>query len=581
MAVAFAIGVAIENVEGQGIDISVDVDGVSVGVAQQAFRSALPANMTPIYYDDSNVSSAQLQCPIGYFCPANSTVSQPCPSGTYQDMVGKIQLSDCKACPTGSYCPNPALPSANTCTAGYMCPSQNMINATICPPGTYQASPGQLSCTQCSVGHKCNTTGMTSMIQCGIGKYQPLQGQTTCIVCPAGQICTSVNTQNPAFCNLGDWADPSFGGDEQGDCRSCPAGQVCPQGTTSPVNCTAGTYKPGVGGSSLDNCTTCPPGQYCEEKSINPADCPSGTFRNVSGARSVSDCVPCPAGKYCIPATSTPANCLAGRFNPNTGGKTNTDCLDCPAGQYCGVATVIPTNCSAGTFNPSALASTVSACGQCTAGKYCGVGTSSPIDCPVGTYLSTQGGSLLENCISCSLGTFDSTTTGRSSNCGDCPIDNYCTSPLKKSTCPSNTVSVAGSNSQLSCRCIAGFVCSYTKKIKASFTLNITLQAWNSDLGGVRTNFKAAIANAAGVDVSNVIITNTAVHGAARRLLGIYQEGIDISADVQDAHHLSDIKLHIKQEGLLQAHSWHEAHSIHTRFVHKIPPNSNNPQPLM
>jgi hypothetical protein len=92
----------------------------------------------------------------------------------------------------------------------------------------------------------------------------------------------------------------------------------------------------------------------------------------------------------------------------------------------------------------------------------------------------------------------------------------------------------------------------------------------------VMTSFKAAIAKAAGVDVSKVIITNTAVHSGGRRLLGINQ-GIDISATVEGAHTLSDIKQHIRQEGLLQSHSWYEAHSIHTRFVHKIPPSSNAP----
>jgi hypothetical protein len=69
------------------------------------------------------------------------------------------------------------------------------------------------------------------------------------------------------------------------------------------------------------------------------------------------------------------------------------------------------------------------------------------------------------------------------------------------------------------------------------------------------------------------------VHGAGRRLLSIYQEGIDISATVDDAHDLSDIRQHFKHEGILQSHSWQEAHSIHTRFVHKIPPS--NPNPLM
>ena len=557
-------------VEGQGIDVSIDVNDVSIEVSKIQFQGALPSNMTAISYDDSNVSSAQAQCPAGYYCPANSTVSQPCPAGTYQGSVGKIALSDCKACDAGSYCPSAATVAEISCPAGYQCPSASMVNASVCGVGTFQGTTGQISCIPCYAGYKCNATGMTAMIQCGIGKYQPQTGQSVCLTCPLGQICTNAATQNPTNCSLGYFADPLLGGDEAGDCRVCPAGQYCPLLTTAPVNCSAGTYRSAVGGYMAANCSACPLGQYCEEKTVDPADCPSGTYMSSLGAQKVSDCVVCPPGQYCIPSSASPANCSAGRYRATSGGKSNSDCLDCPAGKYCTEKTSIPQNCSAGTYNSGPLGASIAACLVCPAGKYCEVGTISPISCPSGTYLlSPGGGSVLENCLICATGTFDSTAAGaRTSVCETCLVDKYCPNPLVQLPCPANTQATSGSSSQLSCRCVQGYVCSYTKKIKASFTLNTTIEAWNANLDGVRDKFKQAIADAAHVQLSQVIISNVKIHSTGRRLLSF--NGIVVSADVEGAHKFFDLHLHVKDKWLLQSHTWQEAHAVHTRFVHKV-----------
>ncbi len=70
-------------------------------------------------------------------------------------------------------------------------------------------------------------------------------------------------------------------------------------------------------------------------------------------------------------------------------------------------------------------------------------------------------------------------------------------------------------------RICAGFICTYTKTITVSFTLaNVTLYDFTHDTGGVRTNFIASIAAAAGVDVASVsLLSATDAPPNARRLL--------------------------------------------------------------
>jgi hypothetical protein len=127
-------------------------------------------------------------------------------------------------------------------------------------------------------------------------------------------------------------------------------------------------------------------------------------------------------------------------------------------------------------------------------------------------------------------------------------------------------VSEAASTSQLSCRCKAGFVCFYTKQIQAVVTLNSTEAAFNLNTDNVRGNFLAAIAAAAGVDISKVTIVSVTKHAGSRRLLG-YHEGIEVVAVVEGAHTLSNIETHVRQRGLhLHSHSWRESHSVRTHF---------------
>jgi hypothetical protein len=156
--------------------------------------------------------------------------------------------------------------------------------------------------------------------------------------------------------------------------------------------------------------------------------------------------------------------------------------------------------------------------------------------------------------------------------CDTCAANNYCPTPLLKLGCPQNTISVTGVSSQLGCRCNPGYVCSYTKKIQATFTLNITADAFQNNTGGVRDKFIAAIAAAAGVPTSKVIINGVKIRILRRRLLSEDDSGgggIDVTTSIEGAHKLLNVERHMatKQGLLLQSHKWHEAHTVHTVSV--------------
>jgi hypothetical protein len=593
-------------VKGQQIDVQVNIADVNENVNLTQIKAALPLNMSDIIsYDDSNVSSAQALCPRGQYCPADSKLSIACGTGTYQNFTGKTVSSDCLPCAPGFYCPSLALDYQIECPIGYRCPSGSLSAAEICPIGTYQDFKNQASCKVCPIGHKCNMTGMTSPMQCGTGKYQPYTSQSICILCIPGQICTSNTNQYPANCTLGSWADPSLGGDQAEDCVSCPQGHYCPAGTTVPINCIPGTFMTGFGGASPLDCSSCTTGHFCIEASVKPADCPAGTYMPSTRANSSASCIPCPKGQYCIAGTTTPVNCLAGEYRDSTGGELAGDCSDCPVGQYCIAGTIIPTNCPAGTYNSDQRGTSSAACVPCPGGtycgertsspiscpvgtfraqgsstvcvpcpegKYCGEQTSSPVSCPVGTFRANTGAGYLSDCSVCTQGTFDVTTTARTTDCLTCPAISYCPSPLSKLTCPVNTISIQGSTSQLACRCNAGYFCTYIKKVLIVVTLNSTVDAFNNDVGGVRTQLIAAIAIAAGVTIDKITIGSVQVHTSTgtRRLLGYSDDGIDVITHVEgvdddDVH--SEVRHHFQKASLIQYEKWHDAHTVHTRMA--------------
>jgi hypothetical protein len=134
--------------------------------------------------------------------------------------------------------------------------------------------------------------------------------------------------------------------------------------------------------------------------------------------------------------------------------------------------------------------------------------------CAAGSYSPVQGASV---CQQCAAGTFDATTTARTVPCPACPANSFCLDGKTKTACPANTASVAGAGNPLGCTCIPGFLCAYTKRINAVVKLNSTLTNFQNDVGGVKTQFIASVAAAAGVPISKITIISAVAHTGARR----------------------------------------------------------------
>lgn len=60
------------------------------------------------YYCPSGADvSNYLLCTEGSYCPEGSDVPVPCPSGTFSNMTGLGNVSECSDCTGGYYCPDP------------------------------------------------------------------------------------------------------------------------------------------------------------------------------------------------------------------------------------------------------------------------------------------------------------------------------------------------------------------------------------------------------------------------------------------------------------------------------------------
>src|SRR5262249_20849573 len=62
-------------------------------------------------------------CPAGSYCAQGSERPTPCPVGSFSNVVGNHNVSQCQACTAGRYCNGSGLTAPTAaCPAGFYCP---------------------------------------------------------------------------------------------------------------------------------------------------------------------------------------------------------------------------------------------------------------------------------------------------------------------------------------------------------------------------------------------------------------------------------------------------------------------------
>lgn len=100
-------------------------------------------------------------CPIGHYCRVGYTLPMGCPDGSYQDEEGKTY---CKSCPAGYVCLAKATTfNDSVCPSGSYCPVNTSI-PTLCIEGTFNELTGQKepsNCVLCTAGTYCEGSGLS------------------------------------------------------------------------------------------------------------------------------------------------------------------------------------------------------------------------------------------------------------------------------------------------------------------------------------------------------------------------------------------------------------------------------------
>jgi len=269
------------------------------------------------------------------------------------------------------------------------------------------------------------------------------------------------------------------------------------------ANCTAG-YRSSRGAQS---CTRCGVGYYSSDVA--------------------ETCIACPVGTMCpVDNTTLAVDCGPGFYQPQTG---QSFCLSCPAGKYCELQrTTDPQNCTAGNFSGSGA----SACIKCQAG-----------------FISNDGAPACKGI-----------PTVGPAEVIQCPVGYYGLDP-ECNPCPANTnSSVNHTLTLLDCRCVAGYVCTYKKRISVVLTLHNITWDMKTYVGLSQSSIIDAIAQAAGVSRENVII-NPMFSGrrrlfnlnSARHVMFITVHGAE-KLDVERVYSILNVSSHI---------TWAHSHSVH------------------
>ena len=227
-------------------------------------------------FQESESSTACLDCGPGTYCKEGASAALPCAAGRYSAASNVGSADACSACPPGSFC-----------FAGATAPSP-------CSAGTHATNARSTLCDPCPVG-----------------TYQSVAGSVACLACGTGFLCAEGSSVRlPASCPLGTFLEPGAAFNSEADCTDCPPGSACYGGSSAPKvcrpgsyaavsglgecsSCGGGTYQPLSNGTA---CASCAPGGFCPPGSTLSQPCPGGFYANRSGLADASQCTPVAAG---------------------------------------------------------------------------------------------------------------------------------------------------------------------------------------------------------------------------------------------------------------------------------------------
>ena len=160
--------------------------------------------------------------------------------GAFNNETGLMNISQCRPCTPGYYCPTLGIPTNPTlkCSKGHWCSGGSTENAPVNKPYG----------TDCPNGSYC-PEGTPIPVDCPKGTYNPYRGREKiedCVPCDAGKYCETPGKDSvTSDCNAGYYCagnaskpNPSDG--TTGDI--CPLGHFCEVGSKKPQPCANGTY---------------------------------------------------------------------------------------------------------------------------------------------------------------------------------------------------------------------------------------------------------------------------------------------------------------------------------------------------
>ncbi|XP_026190235.1 uncharacterized protein LOC113146601 [Cyclospora cayetanensis] len=393
-------------------------------------------------------------CTKGSYCPEGAINPRQCPVGTYNDQLGQPDEWGCLECPPGQYCSSPGLAEpSGPCDQGTWCISGSQINDAV-------TAYLPLSAVLCPAGYTCES-GAIVPTACPKGTYKDTEGEAECSTCPAGVYCAheaviTAAGDGPCYAGFyctGGSTTPAPTKEKNGDV--CPPHKYCPAGSSTPLDCPAGTFNSNSGMKACPDCTAgykcavgvieeCPMGGFCPSGQAEVSVCGAGTIGKAKGFSVQDECAdgPCPSGLYCPTGTKTPERCPEGLATASEGAKSQDDCVDCQLGYLCGPLTLNPIICPEGAFCPP--------------------GQDLPTACPIGTYQGLRGVMQADMCNPCAAGHTCPTEGMEIYANSVCPWGHYCLqgSAEPEPCLPGTFNDQIGSKSADECTpCPAGFFC--------------------------------------------------------------------------------------------------------------------------